>query len=260
MPHSPASIRRQVSSRVAPSAVTSPTPVMATRFLIRAAPAPTRRSASIRRRPRYAPTRGRPRAARAPSPPARSPAAETETAATTAANARHAARRHGPMIARAEARQRGDIGGDDAVGVAGHRGGRAVTAARPSQSLPQAAQKLLARAAGRLGPRGADAPQRVRVAAGDHAEPGESRGGVPSFGDLLHERIVRRQHRAVSRLERRHLVEQPQIRVERHLPAIEVQQMIQREEDVGLAQPRRSTSKTLRRSGCTSRCSASVMP
>ena len=42
MPHSPASMRRQLSSRVVPSAVTSPMPVMATRVLMIVTPSAKR--------------------------------------------------------------------------------------------------------------------------------------------------------------------------------------------------------------------------
>jgi hypothetical protein len=56
--------------------------------------------------------------------------------------------------------------------------------------------------------------------------------------DLFHQRIMRREHRAVADLERRHLVEQPEISFDRNLAAIEMQQMVEREADVRLAQPR----------------------
>src|SRR5262249_17366830 len=61
-------------------------------------------------------------------------------------------------IARAEAKERGDVAADDAVGVAGDRGGRAMAAARLAASLPKAPQELVARAARRRRPRAADAP------------------------------------------------------------------------------------------------------
>ena len=48
--------------------------------------------------------------------------------------------------------------------------------------------------------------------------------------------IVRAQHRAVAGFDRRHLVEQRQVAVERNLPAIEEQQVIQGEEHIGVAQ------------------------
>ncbi len=83
-------------------------------------------------------------------------------------------------------------------------------------------------------------PTRLSVCASlppTHGEPG--RAGPSRSASSLDERVVRRKHRAVSRFERRHLVEQPEIGVERKLTAVEVQQMIEREEDARLAQPRR---------------------
>ena len=49
---------------------------------------------------------------------------------------------------------------------------------------------------------------------------------------------MRREHGAVADLERGHLVEQPQISLDRNLAAIEMQQMVEREADVRFAQPR----------------------
>ena len=85
-----------------------------------------------------------------------------------------------------------------------------------------------------LGPCPPDSPERVGVAAANH---GTRRRAVPSHRDLLDEQVVVGKHGAVSRFDAGHLVEQLEIRGERKLPPVEVEQVIEHEEDAGLAQP-----------------------
>ena len=89
---------------------------------------------------------------------------------------------------------------------------------------------------GSFGPCPPDSPERVRVAAANQSE---GRGARPSARDLLDERVVLANHRAVSRFDRRHCVQQLEVGLERELTPVEVEQMIEHEEDAGLAQPSR---------------------
>ena len=82
-----------------------------------------------------------------------------------------------------------------------------------------------------LGPGCPDAPQCVRIAAADDTPAARAESRV-----ALDELVVLTQHRAVACLERRHFECQPQIRRQRRLPSIEVQQVIEREEHIVFAQ------------------------
>ena len=143
-------------------------------------------------------------------------------------------------VARAESGKRRDIGGHDAIRVARDRAHSAMRTPGLPSPARDVREKLLTRAARRRGPRPPHASQRVRVAAGHDRQPGSPRPrGTQLRGNLFAQLVVRRQHRPVADLECRDLVEQTQIGIKRQLPAIEVQEMIERKEDAGLAQPRR---------------------
>ena len=78
--------------------------------------------------------------------------------------------------------------------------------------------------------------KRVRVAAAEQTVTAAPVPPRPPRGNRRHQLVVRPQHRAVAGFERRDLVEQRQVVVERNLAAVEVQQVVEREEHVGLAQ------------------------
>src|SRR5689334_2315091 len=109
--------------------------------------------------------------------------------------------------------------------------------ARLRQSRTKIQEEVVAGAAGRARPRQADASQRVSVAATDERNRGRP-SLLPRSGDIADELVVRPEHRTVTSLERRHEIEELQVDVEGNLTSVEVQQMVQREENVLLPQPR----------------------
>ena len=127
---------------------------------------------------------------------------------------------------------------------------------RPARRL---VEKLAAAvSAGRLGPRAADPPQRVGVAAAEQARSAGRPASVAAISSTS--ALCSSSMRAVSRFERRHLVEELQVGGERNLAA-------GRSEAGDSARRRRRpraaravTSNTLRRSGWSAACSASVIP
>ena len=224
----------------APSAVTRPTPVMATRGLIGCAcTAPHRRLGAGPPE-----TGGHPALERAHLPSfaqlasrrdgkrqeleRQRPDGEAETGGATPA----------AVIRRLETREAGDVAADHAVGIRAGCQRASLAPSRTSEASAHARQELVAIAARGFGPGRADTPQRVRVAArhGRQARPAVDR--CPRRRNLLRQPVVRRHHGAVSDLERRHHVEQSQIGVERHARLVEMQQMVEREEHRRLPEAR----------------------
>ncbi len=91
-------------------------------------------------------------------------------------------------------------------------------------------QELVARRAGRRRPRRADTPQRVRVAAADDDLAAGER-------QRRRQPVVFREHGAVARLDgRRRVDQQLEVALERQLPLVEVERVVEGEEDAGRAQ------------------------
>ena len=116
--------------------------------------------------------------------------------------------------------------------------GAAVSAAGSGPAVAQALEEVLARAT--RAPRSRSRRSRRSVCAS--LPPSSASGAPASAGQRpaisVDEVVVRRQHRPVSRFDRRDLVEEREVGVERHLSAIEEQQVIEREEHARFAQAR----------------------
>ena len=145
----------------------------------------------------------------------------------------------GRVIARAEPGEACDVRPDDGVRIAGHRRRRRRERRRVWRGL-RADCREMPRASIRV-PRsrscrcGAACARRCRPAArADADRPRPATVAAISVDQI----VVRRQHRPVSRFERRDLVEQREVGVERHLAAIEEQQVVEREEHARFAQAR----------------------
>ncbi len=103
------------------------------------------------------------------------------------------------------------------------------------QTGAQVPEELLSIACAHFGIGRADARERVRIAAADgNCRASRSR---PVGDDLLDQRVVRFEHRAVAHLEGGEQREQrAQVILERHLPPQEKEEMVEREEHALLAQ------------------------
>ena len=147
------------------------------------------------------------------------------------------------MIARARTEQARAVPGDDPVGVAGDTRRAAVgarRAARGTRGDLSGSRRCRRRRASSTGAASVHVRPTRRSVCASLPPTIANRDAPPTLaGDPLDERVVRRKHRAVSRFEARHLVEKPQIGVERKLTPVEVEQMIEHEEDARLAQPGR---------------------
>ena len=157
--------------------------------------------------------------------------AGTETARTAPMQAAQAAPMPSVMIARSPAEHARAVPRDHAICVASDGGGvrhavRQDARGRRAGSPETPPPSLLAPSStcGRFGAACARRFPRRRRSAGDRSR----RRSIS--------RLCARRHRAVPHFERRHQRHQSQVRLERHLAAIEVQQVIQREEHVGFAQ------------------------
>ena len=144
----------------------------------------------------------------------------------------------GRVISRAESCEACDVRSDDGVRVAGDRDGAAVIASGSGPAFAQILEKGLARRSGCLGPGRADSAQRVRVAAAQQRERTPTASDRPPSGYLGDEIVMSRQHRSVSRFDGRDLVQEREVGIERHLSAIEEQQVVEREEHARFAQTR----------------------
>ena len=150
-------------------------------------------------------------------------------------------------VARAETGQRRDIRSDDAVSVAAD-GRRAFRARRRPTPRPGGGWRGTRRGV-RPGALVQVVPTRRSVCASLPADHAKTSGGRRDCRQLpcdpLDERVLPGEHRAVTSLECRHLVEDAQIAVERNLSTIEVEQMVQRKE-----RPRRRAAAQPRRRRC----------